>query len=147
MLHVCESLVQDGSKPNPRWGEPLVNDLDFLLVIVLVDLSAISHPSRLCIPVRLVRPIFRAAAGGQMLVGDQFLQMSDVCISCHARVLNESGVPSTVQIAWMPPAPSCAELRNGDPVPASRLPDCVHRLMHIADEVDEELQGFDAVIP
>ena len=62
-------------------------------------------------------------------------------------MLNEPAVPSTVQVAGMPPALSSAELCNGDPVPASRLPDCVERLMHVADEVDEVLQGFDAVIP
>jgi len=45
----------------------------------------------------------------------------------------------------MPPALSCAKLRNGNAVAASRLPDCMERLMHVADEVDEELQGFDAV--
>src|ERR1019366_9652009 len=96
--------VKAGKRHQPRQGEPMVNDLDFLLVIVLVDLSAISQPSRLCIPVRLVRPVLWVPAGGQMLVRDQFLQMSDVFISSHASVLNESAVPSTVQIAGMPPA-------------------------------------------
>ena len=51
MLHVCESLVQDGCKAQARKGKPPVNDLDFLLVIVLIDLSAISQPSRLRTPV------------------------------------------------------------------------------------------------
>jgi len=37
-----------------------------------------------------------------MLVGDQSLQMSDVFIWSHAGVLNESAVPSAVQIARMP---------------------------------------------
>jgi len=65
--------------------------------------------------------------------------MRDVFISSPARALNEPTVPSAVQIAWMPLVLSSAELRNGDPVSASRLPDCMERLMHLADEVDEEL--------
>jgi len=45
VLHLCESLVQDGSKAQVRMGEPPVNNLDLLLVIDLIDLSAVSHPS------------------------------------------------------------------------------------------------------
>src|SRR5208282_2549428 len=47
----------------------------------------------------------------------------------------------------MPPALCRSELTDSDPIAASRLPDCVERLMYVADKVNEELQGFDAVIP
>src|SRR5271157_4270413 len=75
-----------------------------LLISNIVLVGTVSQPSRLRIPVRLVRPVLRIPAGGQMLVGDQFLQMRDVFIASHTSVLNEPAVPSTVQVAWMPPA-------------------------------------------
>ena len=46
----------------------------------------------------------------------------------------------------MPPALCRSELTDSDPIAASRLPDGVERLMHVTDEVNEELQGFDTVI-
>ena len=82
-----------------------------------------------------------------MLFRDQFLQMGNVLINSHARVLNQPAVPSTMQIAWMPTALSRTEFCNCNPISASRLPNCMERLMHVTDEVDEELQCFDAVIP
>jgi hypothetical protein len=35
----------------------------------------------------------------------------------------------------------------GSDSPASRLPDCMERLVHVANEVDEDRQGFDVGIP
>ena len=75
-LHLCEGSVQDG-RAQPCQREPVVNDLDFPPVVVLVDLSAICQPSRFRILVRLVGPSCRTPGGGQMLVGDQFLQMGE----------------------------------------------------------------------
>ena len=47
MRHLCESLVQEGGKAQSCQRESPVSNLDFLLVVVLIDLKAVCAMSPL----------------------------------------------------------------------------------------------------
>ena len=75
--------------------------------------------------------------------------MSDVCISSRRQCAHESWCPKSpavCRLQWTPPRQLTEPSADGT-CSTRRLHDGVEGLMHVADEKNEELQGFDAVIP
>jgi hypothetical protein len=61
---------------------------------------------------------------------------------CSIRV----AIPHAVQIAFVATATAAFEKTDVDAVAASRFHHCVHRLVNVADKMDDELQGFSPLI-
>src|SRR5271169_3111320 len=72
--------------------------------------------------------------------------MRDVGSLVHPGVLDQSAVPSRMQVARIAPALTGAKLDDMDAVAALRLPDGMEWLVNVSDEVDDELQRLDAVV-
>ena len=133
-------IFQQRRQPQSRQRKPLVNDLNLRVVIRIVKYTAVVDPGRLPRCVRFIRPVHGIPARRHVIRRDQLLQVLCVRVHVHASVRDHPAVPRGVEIARATPALCRSKLRNQIVVRAACIANRMKRLMHIANEMHDELQ-------